>query len=240
MTGEKRVAIVTGGNRGMGFETCRQLGALGYRVLLVARDRELGEKAARSLNDQGHDVEAIKCDLTRTDDIALLVSDLNRFGTRVDVLVNNAGAYLETGGRDVNSRVSALTAQTSVVRVLLESNLLGPFTLTQGVLQIMKTQGYGRVVSLSSAMGQLSDMGGGAPGYRLACVGINAMTKFFAEELKGTNVLVNCVDPGWVRTHSPDATRSVEEGVVTTIWLATLPDGGPTGQFFRDKKPIPW
>lgn len=240
MPTEKRVAIVTGGNRGMGLETCRQLGALGYRVLLVARDRELGEQAAKSLREQGHDVEAIKCDLTRTDDIALLLSRLHRNSLRVDVLVNNAGIYVELAGGSVSNRISALTAQTSVLRAILDSNLLGPFALTQGVLQIMKAQGYGRVVSLSSAMGQLSDMGGGAPGYRIACVGINAMTKFFAEELKGTNVLVNCVDPGWVRTHSPDATRSVEEGVVTTIWLATLPDGGPTGQFFRDKKPIPW
>ena len=236
----KRVAIVTGGNRGMGLETCRQLGALGCRVLLVSRDRALGEEAAKGLRDKGHDVEAMKCDLTRTEEIALLLSQLNRHGTRVDVLVNNAGLYLEYAGANVNSRISALTAQTSVVRAILDSNLLGPFALTQGVLQIMKARNYGRVVSLSSAMGQLSDMGGGAPGYRMACVGINAMTKLFAEELKGTNVLVNCVDPGWVRTHSPNATRSIEEGVVTTIWLATLPDGGPTGQFFRDKQPIAW
>lgn len=240
MSTEKRVAIVTGGNRGMGLETCRQLGALGYRVLLVARDRGLGETAAASLRDQGHDVEAMTCDLTRDGDIALLLSQLNRHGTRVDVLVNNAGVYLEYAGSDVNNRISGLTAQTSVVRAILDSNLLGPFALTQGVLQIMKARNYGRVVSLSSAMGQLSDMGGGAPGYRMACVGINAMTKLFAEELKGTNVLVNCVDPGWVRTHSANATRSIEEGVVTTVWLATLPDGGPTGQFFRDKKPIAW
>lgn len=240
MANQKRVALVTGGNRGMGLETCRQLGALGYRVLLVARDRALGEEAAKLLRDKGHDVEAMTCDLTRTGDIAWLLSQLNRKATRVDVLVNNAGAYLEYAGNNVNSRISALTAQTAVVRAILDSNLLGPFALTQGILQIMKAQGYGRVVSLSSAMGQLSDMGGGAPGYRMACVGINAMTKFFAEELRGTNVLVNCVDPGWVRTHSPEATRSIEEGVVTTIWLATLPDGGPTGQFFRDKKVIPW
>ncbi|MEZ5925180.1 MAG: SDR family NAD(P)-dependent oxidoreductase [Hyphomicrobiaceae bacterium] len=240
MTNDFPVAIVTGGNRGMGLETCRQLGALGYHVVLLARDRDLGERAAQSLRAEGHAIEAFKCDLTRTDDIALFLSHLNRRGTRVDVLVNNAGQYLEYAGRDVDQRVSALTAQTSVVRAILDSNLLGPFTLTQGILQIMKRQAYGRVVSLSSAMGQLSDMGGGAPGYRLACVGISAMTKFFAEELKGTDVLINCVDPGWVRTHSPEATRSIEDGVVTTIWLATLPTGGPTGQFFRDKTPIPW
>jgi NAD(P)-dependent dehydrogenase (short-subunit alcohol dehydrogenase family) len=190
--------------------------------------------------DEGHDVEPFRLDVTRADEIGALHAHIHRDVKRADVLVNNAGVYLERAGTGINTRMSALTAQTSLVRATLESNLLGPFALTQGILQIMKDRGYGRVVSLSSAMGQLSDMGGGAPGYRLACVGINAMTKFFAEELKGTNVLVNAVDPGWVRTHSPDATRSVEEGVATTIWLATLPDGGPSGQLFRDKRPVPW
>jgi NAD(P)-dependent dehydrogenase (short-subunit alcohol dehydrogenase family) len=240
MSNGKRVAIVTGGNRGMGLETCRQLGALGYRVILTARDRTLGEAAAQKLVAEGHDVEAFRLDLTRTDDIAALIAHIHLHIKRVDVLVNNAGVYLEISGSTENNLMSALSTQTSLVRIILESNLLGPFALTQGILQIMNERGYGRVVSLSSAMGQLSDMGGGAPGYRIACVGINAMTKLFAEELEGTNVLVNCVDPGWVRTHSPDATRSIEEGVVTTVWLATLPDGGPSGQFFRDKRPIPW
>jgi NAD(P)-dependent dehydrogenase (short-subunit alcohol dehydrogenase family) len=112
--------------------------------------------------------------------------------------------------------------------------------LSQGLIALMRDQGYGRVVNVTSAMGQLSDMGGGAPGYRLAAIGINALTRIFANELQGTNVLVNSVDPGWVRTRSTEATRSVEEGVETTIWLATLPDGGPSGMFFRDMQPIPW
>jgi NAD(P)-dependent dehydrogenase (short-subunit alcohol dehydrogenase family) len=140
----------------------------------------------------------------------------------------------------VSARTSALVAQMDVVRAILESNLLGPFSLSQGLIGAMRERGYGRVVNVSSAVGQLSDTGGGAPGYLLACVGIKAMTKFFAEELRGTNILVNSVDPGWVRSRSQDATRSVEEGVATTVWLATLPDGGPSGQFFRDKAPIPW
>ena len=159
---------------------------------------------------------------------------------RVDVLVNNAGIYLETSGTTVNDRISAFDARLEVVRAILETNLIGPFALSQGIIALMRDQGHGRVVSVTSAMGQLSDMGGGAPGFRLAAVGINGMTKIFAEELRGTDVLVNSVDPGWVRTRSPDATRSIEEGVATTVWLATLPEGGPSGQFFRDKQPLPW
>src|SRR5271166_4982167 len=130
--------------------------------------------------------------------------------------------------------------QLEVVRAILETNLIGPFALSQGIIALMRDQGHVRVVSVTSAMGQLSDMGGGERGFRLAAVGINGMTKIFAEELRGTDVLVNSVDPGWVRTRSPNATRSIEEGVATTVWLATLPEGGPSGQFFRDKQPLPW
>ena len=139
----------------------------------------------------------------------------------------------------VRDRVSVFDARMEVVRAILDTNLLGHMALLQGLIALMRDQGYGRVVNVTSAMGQLSDMGGGAPGYRLAAVGINALTRIFANELQGTNVLVNSVDPGWVRTRSTEATRSVEEGVETTIWLATLPDGGPSGGFFRDKQPIP-
>jgi NAD(P)-dependent dehydrogenase (short-subunit alcohol dehydrogenase family) len=140
----------------------------------------------------------------------------------------------------VRDRTSVFDAHLEVVRAIIETNLLGPLSLSQGLIPLMRERGYGRVVNVTSAMGQLSEMGGGAPGYRLACTGINAMTRFLAQELLDANVLVNSVDPGWVRTRSPEATRSVEEGVETAIWLATLPDGGPSGQFFRDKQPIPW
>jgi NAD(P)-dependent dehydrogenase (short-subunit alcohol dehydrogenase family) len=237
---EEKVAIVTGGNRGMGFETCRQLGRVGFKVILCSRDAQAGEIAAAKLRDEGLGVEAFRLDLTRAEEIAALVMYARRNLRRVDVLINNAGIYLEIAGTTVNDRISAFDARLEVVRAILETNLIGPFSLSQGIIALMRDQGHGRVVSVTSAMGQLSDMGGGAPGYRLAAVGINGMTKMFAEELRGTDVLVNSVDPGWVRTRTPHATRSIEEGVVTTVWLATLPEGGPSGQFFRDKQPLPW
>lgn len=241
MAEEQRIAIVTGGNRGMGLETCRQLAQRGYRVVLTSRESVVGEVAAGRLRDEeGLEVEPFRLDLTRAEDIAALVGHARRKLGRVDVLVNNAGLYLEYGGAAVRERTSVFDAQLQVVRAIMETNLFGPFTLSQGLVAMMREQGYGRVVNVTSAMGQLAEMGGGAPGYRLAGVGINAMTRIFAQELQDTNVLINSVDPGWVRTRSPDADRSVEEGVATTIWLATLPDGGPSGQFFRDKEPIPW
>lgn len=240
MTEAGRIAVVTGANRGMGFETCRQLGRRGYRVVLCCREAEAGREAAAKLREEGLAVDPFRLDLTRAGDIAALVSHARRRLGRVDALVNNAGIYLETAGSTVDERVSVFDAKLEVMRAILDTNLLGHFSLAQGLVALMRDGGYGRVVNLSSAMGQFADMGGGAPGYRIACVGINALTKIFARELEGSNVLVNSVDPGWVRTDDPRATRSVEEGVATTVWLATLPDGGPSGQFFRDRQPIPW
>jgi len=241
MPEERRVAIVTGGNRGMGLETCRQLAQSGFRVVLTSRESASGEAVAATLREEeGLEVEPFRLDLTRAEDIAALIAHARRQLGRVDVLINNAGLYLEYGGVAVRNRTSVFEAQLQVIRVIMETNLIGPFTLSQGLIAIMRERGYGRVVNVTSAMGQLAEMGSGAPGYRLAGVGINAMTRIFAQELQGTNVLVNSVDPGWVRTRSPEAHRSIEEGVETTIWLATLPNGGPSGQFFRDKQPIPW
>jgi NAD(P)-dependent dehydrogenase (short-subunit alcohol dehydrogenase family) len=106
----------------------------------------------------------------------------------------------------------------------------------------MRRNGYGRVVNISSGMGQLSDMGGHSPSYRVSKTGLNALTRMLTAELGEENILVNSVCPGWVRTDmgGPNARRSVEQGAETPVWLATLPDDGPRGGFFRDRKPIPW
>jgi len=241
MTGdEQKLAIVTGANRGMGFETCRQLGPLGYRVILTARDIHAGREAAGKLKGEGLQVEAFQLDLNRPEEIARLVMIARRDWGQVHTLVNNAGIYLERNAKVIGKNISVFESRMEVIRSILETNVLGPLSLSQGIIAIMRENNYGRVVNLSSGMGQLSDMYGGAPGFRLACVCTNALTRIFAHELNGTNVLVNSVDPGWVRTHTKEATRSIEEGVTTTVWLATLPDGGPSGLFIRDKRPIAW
>jgi len=240
LTDSRKLAVVTGANRGMGFETCRQLGRLGYRVVLTARDFTAGKDAANKLKSEGLEVEPFQLDLTRPEEIARLVMIARRDWGQVHTLVNNAGIYLERNATAIGKNISVFDSRMEVIRTILESNALGPLSLSQGIISMMRENNYGRVVNLSSGMGQLSEMYGGAPGFRLACVCTNAITRIFAHELKGTNVLVNSVDPGWVRTHTKEATRSIEEGVETTIWLATLPDGGPSGQFFRDKQPIAW
>lgn len=232
------VAVVTGGNRGLGLETCRQLGVKGYRVVLTARREKEGQAAARTLQGEGLDVRFHPLDVT--DDASILrLRDFIRdqFG-RLDLLVNNAGIFPDPtpgSGRD-----SLFDARLDTVRRGFETNALGPLRLCQALIPLM--QGRGRVVNVSSGMGQLTEMNGGSPGYRLSKTALNALTRILADELQGTGIKVNSVCPGWVRTQmgGPEATLSVEEGARGIVWAATLPDEGPSGGFFRHGQPIAW
>jgi NAD(P)-dependent dehydrogenase (short-subunit alcohol dehydrogenase family) len=133
-------------------------------------------------------------------------------------------------------------ADLDSVREALEANLFGAWRLCEAFVPLMQRNGYGRIVNISSGMGALNDMGGGSPAYRVSKTALNALTRILASELRGSGILVNSVSPGWVRTDmgGSDASRSVEEGADTPIWAATLPDNGPTGGFFRDRRPASW
>jgi NAD(P)-dependent dehydrogenase (short-subunit alcohol dehydrogenase family) len=178
-------------------------------------------------------------DVADDDGIARLAEFVRKEFGRLDILINNAGIVR---GRDEprERAMQTFDAMPGGLRAVLATNLIGPFLLCQALIPLM--QGRGRVVNVSSGMGQLSDMGSGFPAYRISKAGLNALTRIFASELEGSGVKVNAVCPGWVRTDmgGAGAARSVEEGVATTIWLATLPDDGPSGGLFRDRKPIPW
>jgi NAD(P)-dependent dehydrogenase (short-subunit alcohol dehydrogenase family) len=227
------VALVSGGNRGIGLEVCRQLGRLGYTVLLGARDPDKGEEAAGALRGEGLDVTALRLDITSEGDVSRL-GEL----ARVDTLVNNAAIAPDRAHPDT----SALHVPTELVRLGFEVNTLGPYRICQQIVPIMQRQGYGRIVNVSTGMAQLAEMNGHSPGYRLSKTALNALTRILADELRGTNILANSVDPGWVKTDmgGPSAPLSTEEGAETIVWLATLPDGGPTGGFFKKKKQISW
>jgi NAD(P)-dependent dehydrogenase (short-subunit alcohol dehydrogenase family) len=229
----ERVALVSGGNRGLGLEVARRLAEDGYRVVIGSRDPARGDGAA---HDVGERATACQLDVTDPKSIEACISTIEeRFG-RLDVLVNNAG--IEGGGLSTN----ATDVDLDDVRDTLETNLFGAWSLTQAALPLMRKNGYGRIVNLSSGMGQLSDMGGHAPAYRISKTGLNALTRMLSAELAGENILVNSCCPGWVRTAmgGPGARRSVEEGSDTPFWLATLTDEGPRGGFFRNREPIPW
>jgi len=230
-----KIALVTGANRGIGLEACRQLAKLGITVILSSRDSAKGEQAKQQLEKQGINVIFHQLDVTNEDSLKHMETFVREQYGRLDILVNNAGIF--PGKMD-----NALSSTVDTLRAAMETNLYGPFHLCQTFIPMMIKNNYGRIVNMSSGMGQLSDMNGGCPAYRTSKTALNALTRLFADELKDTNVLINSMCPGWVRTDmgGPNATRNVEEGADTIIWLATLPDGGPSGGFFRERQPIPW
>jgi NAD(P)-dependent dehydrogenase (short-subunit alcohol dehydrogenase family) len=239
MMADKRVALISGANRGIGLEAARQLARKGVLVVIGSRDLDKGQAAAQSIVDEGYPAEVVRLDVTDGESIASAVEEIARRHGRIDILVNNA-AILIDGPGGFKSSLFELRADTA--RQTWETNVLGPLRLTQAVVPIMQRNGYGRIVNLSSGAGQLSDMRSGFPAYRLSKTALNALTRITASELASTNIKVNAVCPGWVRTEmgGAEAERPVEVGAETPVWLATLPENGPTGGFFRDLRAIPW
>ncbi len=231
---EKRICLVSGGNRGIGFETCNQLAQLGHIVLLTARDLTKGKTATKQLTDQGLDIIFYQMDVSNQKSIDDTYDKIiQRFG-RLDVLVNNAAILYDTWQR-------AIDADFEIVNQAFVTNLLGPWRLSKRFIPIMKKNGFGRIVNVSSSAGSLHFMGKGAPAYSISKTALNALTCKLAAELLGTGILVNSIDPGWVATDMGGAGgRPVEEGVKGIVWACTLPDDGPTGGFFFDGKPIEW
>ncbi len=232
---EERIALVTGGNRGIGLETCRQLAKLGIRVLLGSRDPAKGVAAAKEMIASGLPVEARQLDVANVQSIRECMNWVRRDLGRLDILVNNAGIMIEEEDADP-------LEELEIVRDTMQTNVYGPLLLSRLATPIMKSRRYGRIVNLSSGMGSLAEMSAGYIAYRLSKAGINVLTRVIAAETEGMGILVNSVDPGWVQTGmgGRGASRTVYKGAETVVWLATVPDSGPTGGFFRDRKPIPW
>jgi NAD(P)-dependent dehydrogenase (short-subunit alcohol dehydrogenase family) len=229
-----RVALVTGGNRGIGLEVCRQLASQGLRVILTARDLSKAEAALRTLAAAGA-VEPARLDVLDPKSIEALASDLDGRGVHVDVLVNNAAIL-------VDEDAGILELPVDDLRRTFETNVFAPIAVSQAFVPGMGARGFGRVVNVSSQAGQLSSMSTYAPAYSMSKTALNAFTRQLAGATKGTGVLVNSADPGWVRTDmgGSGAPRSVEQGADTIVWLATLTAKGPTGGFFSDRKQIEW
>ncbi len=236
---EKPVAVITGGNRGMGLTTCRALAEGGFHVLLASRDLDSGKVLAKSMSDEGLSVEAVKLEMTSQSDIDALASYLQDAHGRVDVLINNAGILIDG---DLDHATGICDADAEAIRKTVEVNTIGPMMLIKALLPLMQQADYGRIVNISSGMGQLVDMGGRHPGYRISKTALNAVTRIFAAELEGSNITINSVCPGWVRTDmgGANADRSLEQGIDTAIWLATSTDSMLSGGFYRDRESIDW
>lgn len=237
---ETRVALVTGGNRGIGLEIVRQLARGGMIVCLGARDPEKGATARDTLAAEGLETVLLPLDVSYAGSVTDAFGEIDAKFGRLDVLVNNAGILID---RDSEGKSHATTdVAIDIFKATFDVNVVGPLRTIQAAVPRMQSRGYGRIVNMSSMLGQLSNMGGGMPAYRASKAALNALTRTTAAELGDSPVKVNAMSPGWVRTDmgGPNAARSVEEGADTATWLATLEDDGPTGLFFQDRAPIDW
>ncbi len=237
---EQKIAVITGANRGIGLETARQLAQLGLHVVLTARDLQKGAQAARNLQAQKLPVEFRKLDVTSNDDAQALAQYLwDQFG-RVDILVNNAGILPESSRDSGAKSANVLKVSTVTLMEIFNTNTLGAVRLIQALAPLMQEGAH--IINVSSTMGALNDMSGGYLGYRISKAALNVVTRVYASELSNRGIRVNSVHPGWVRTAmgGPGATRSIEKGAETIVWLASSPQATKSGHFWHDRKHIPW
>jgi NAD(P)-dependent dehydrogenase (short-subunit alcohol dehydrogenase family) len=233
--GEGGVALVTGANRGIGREVARQLAERGFQVLLSARDGQAASAAAEDISHStGADVRPITLDVSDPQSISRAGEQLRAAPSRLDVLVNNAGIGSDFG-------VSGVEPDFDAIQRALETNFYGAYRLTVELLPLLRESAHPRIVNVSSGMGGVAEMGGWSPGYRVSKAALNATTRILSTELKPAGFLVNSACPGFVNTDMGGpmgATKPVEDGAAGIVWLATIPDDGPTGGFFRDGQPV--
>jgi len=240
---KQRVALVSGANRGIGLAIAEQLARKGLKVIIGARNERSGLEAQKRLVTRGLDVYFTLLDVADTASIMAAVGRVSDTFGRLDILVNNAGIMID-------HKTTILDLPLDLLQSTLATNALGPLLLSQGFVPLMCKHQYGRIVNISSSLGSLSDIVDPAsdytrlrsPAYRLSKTFLNGITALLARELREQNILVNAVCPGWVRTNlgGPEAPVLPEQVTKTPVWLATLPDDGPTGGFFREQQPIPW
>lgn len=225
------VALVTGATRGIGREVARQLAQRGYRVIVSARDVGKAEAFAAEI---GGGAIGLELDVGDPGSIEAAIAAVGADPGRLDVLVNNAGIGLDWG-------VSATEPDFDVIAEIAETNLFGAYRLAVGLLPLLRASDHPRIVNVSSGMGGITEMGGWSPGYRLSKAGLNVVTRMLSAELADEGFRVNSACPGFVKTDMGTplgAWKSIEDGAAGIVWLATLPDDGPTGGFFRDGEPL--
>jgi len=230
----EKLFIVTGATRGLGLGCVQTLLEKGYHVLATGRDPEkIRAVVSPSFSDR---LITTALDVSSLESLAAFEKKLPTLVDRVDGLINNAGVFLDEYGG------SALSTSAETLQKTLQTNLVGPYRLCQIVLPHLKKNGGGRIVNVSSGLGQLHQMGAGTPAYRISKTALNGLTALLAVELKSDKILVNSVCPGWVKTDmgGAGATRELSEGVASILWAAEIPDSGPTGGYFRDGKSLEW
>ena len=229
------IVLITGGNRGIGRETARQLARRGFRVIIGARDAAGGRKAADEVRAEGGDATFLQLDVSDSASVRAAAAAFAGLADRLDVLINNAAIYPDEG-------VDILTVSRDLLARTFQTNTFGPVEVTQAFLPHLRRSAAPRVVNVSSGYGQLDGLSPGVPSYCLSKLALNGVTIMQSKALRGDRVAVNSMCPGWVRTEmgGPNAERSVEQGADTAVWLADEAPQELTGRFFRDRKEIPW
>ena len=230
-----KTALITGANRGLGFEVARQLLEKGFHVFLAARYREAGEKAAALLHKGGAQGSFIELDVASAESIRHAAATVTAQAGQLDVLVNNA-AILE------DENLSVLETSAATMQATLATNTIGPLLVAQAFLPLLLKSAGGRIINVSSSAGSLHEMGTYAPAYSISKAALNAVTRQLAAALRSQGIAVNSVCPGWVRTDMGGrfAPRAVAKGAETIVWLAAAAPQNLTGQFLRDRKVIAW
>lgn len=248
MSKQTQVAFITGGNRGIGLETARQLAQKGVRVVIGSRDETKGADAVRRLSQEGLEAQALRFDVSRAEDHAAARQYFEEKFGRLDILVNNAGVMIERGPGGKPFPVSALPA--SQLRETFEANFFAPVALTQVLLPLLRKSEGGRIVNLSSILGSLTLHADPASpirdskqlAYDASKAALNLFTIHLAHELRDTKIKVNSAHPGWVKTDMGGAEAPMElaDGAKTSVQLALLPADGPTGGYFHMGERLPW
>jgi NAD(P)-dependent dehydrogenase (short-subunit alcohol dehydrogenase family) len=242
----RKIAVVTGANRGLGLEITRCLAEKGILVVLAARDQAKGLKAAEDFQKDELTVRFHELDVTSAASISVFGDFLEKEFGRCDILVNNAGILPDVKDHAIGDTNGGLRAPMENVRMAMETNAYGPLLMCQRLIPLMIKNNFGRIVNMSSDLASLTNMvaDGKFMSYRMSKTALNMVTRVLASEIKGlgANILINSCTPGWCKTDlgGPYAPRDVKQGADTPVWLATLPDGGPSGGFFADRKPMAW
>ena len=235
-TAHQRTALITGANKGIGKEIARQLAEKGFAVFIGSRDMAKGRETSEELCREGYEATCIQLDVTDPVSIRNAFGTLSQKASHLDVLVNNAGVF-EDHGEDIIKLNVEMLGRT------FEANVAGPILVTQDALPyLLKAPNGARIINVSSGLGALHKMQTYAPAYSVSKTALNAVTRQFASALQDKNVAVNCVDPGWVRTDmgGANASRPVEKGAETIVWLATDAPQTETGKYWHDKAEVNW
>ncbi|MCZ8495524.1 SDR family oxidoreductase [Priestia megaterium] len=230
-----KVALVTGGNRGIGYELVRQLAMDGFKVILTSRNSETGRKAVQKLKDSPLEVSYVVMDISNEASILKAAATVSEQYGRLDVLINNAGIYLDKNQKLVNM-------EPSILEKTLATNFFGAYHVIRSFIPLMEQQSYGRIINVSSEYGAMSEMSSpGVGAYKLSKLILNGLTQLIAAE-STKDIKINAVDPGWVSSDmgGPSAPRTPEQAARSILWLATIGTEGPSGGFFKDEKQIDW